>query len=241
MTDKTSVEAEEENLLDHEYDGIREYDHPLPRWWVLIFWGSFIFAIGYFLHWSVFKRGLSAHQEYAADMAAAREAQAKAAMGDKVSEEGLAKLMTNSAMMADAQGVYKARCEVCHGAKGEGKIGPNLTDDSWIHGGGTLMDIHKVVGEGVAAKGMPAWNRQLTPIELSKVVAFIGSLRNTNVPGKAPEGTKSGSAAPAGSAAPSSGSPAPSAGASAPSASAAGSVVPPAGSAAPAAPSASGK
>ena len=68
-------------------------------------------------------------------------------------------------------------------------IGPNLTDNAWIHGAGKLTDIYGVVDGGVAAKGMPAWGRQLTPIELRKVVAFVGTLRGTNVPGKAAEGT----------------------------------------------------
>lgn len=179
-----------DELLEHEYDGIREYDNPMPKWWVWMFWGSFWFALFYFFHFHVGAKGTSVAQAYVDELKEAREAEAKMAMGDAVSEEGLAKLMANKPMMGDTQAVFKARCEQCHADKGQGLIGPNLTDDSWIHGKGTLMDIYKTVDEGVPAKGMPAWGRQLTPIELRKVVAYVGSLRGTNVPGKPPEGEK---------------------------------------------------
>ncbi len=179
-----------DELLDHEYDGIREYDNPLPKWWVWMFWGSFWFALLYFFHFHIGAKGTSVAQAYVDELKEAREAEAKMAMGDAVSEEGLAKLMANKPMMEDTKAIFKARCEQCHADKGQGLIGPNLTDDHWIHGGGKLMDIYKTVDEGVAAKGMPAWGRQLTPIELRKVVAYVGSIRGTNVPGKAPEGEK---------------------------------------------------
>jgi cytochrome c oxidase cbb3-type subunit III len=93
-------------------------------------------------------------------------------------------------LMTDAKGLFGLRCAPCHGASGQGLIGPNLTDSAWVHGKGTLTDIYGVVEGGVAAKGMPAWGRQLTPIELRKVVGFVGTLRGTNVPGKAAEGTQ---------------------------------------------------
>ena len=122
-------------------------------------------------------------------MAEAREAEAKQSLAEPVNEESLGKLMANPALMADAKALFGLRCSPCHGANAQGIIGPNLTDNSWIHGQGTLSDIYGVVLGGVASKGMPAWGRTLTPIELRKVVAFVGTLRGTNVPGKAPEGT----------------------------------------------------
>lgn len=181
--------SEEKQLLEHEYDGIREYDNPLPRWWVNIFWASFVFSIGYFIHYVIAEKGESVRDGYSAEVREAREREAQLAMGDKVSEEGLAKLMANPSILADAKLLFGQRCSPCHGEQAQGKIGPNLTDNSWIHGRGKLMDIHEVVSNGVSAKGMPAWSRQLTPIELNKVVAYVGSLRGRNVPGKAPEGT----------------------------------------------------
>jgi len=178
----------EARILDHEYDGIQEYDNPLPRWWVWMWAGSFFFSVGYFFHYHVSHNGTSVADDYLQDMAQAREAEAKQSLAEPVSEESLGKLMTNPALMTDAKALFGARCTPCHGANAQGVIGPNLTDNSWIHGQGKLTDIYGVVEGGVASKGMPAWGRQLTPIELRKVVAYVGTLRGSNVAGKAPEG-----------------------------------------------------
>jgi cytochrome c oxidase cbb3-type subunit 3 len=178
----------DENLTDHEYDGIREYDNPLPRWWTWIFWATFLFSIAYGFHYHVSGNGQSVSEQYVAEMRVAGELEAQRAAAEKPSEEALAKLAANTAMVDDAQALFAERCAVCHADKGQGQIGPNLTDDYWIHGQGSLMDIYAVVADGVPAKGMPAWSKQLTPVELRKVVAYAGSIRNTNVPGKAPEG-----------------------------------------------------
>lgn len=175
------------DLLEHEYDGIREYDNPLPRWWVMVFWGSFWFALAYILTFHVFDRAPSVHQSYEAEMREVAAERAKAALNEKVSEESLAKL--TGPALDTGKGIFQMRCTQCHAAEGQGLIGPNLTDNAWIHGNGSLMDVYKTVSEGVAAKGMPAWGLQLRPDELRQVVAFVGSLRGKNVPGKAPEGT----------------------------------------------------
>ena len=181
--------APEAPVLDHEYDGIREYDNPLPRWWVWTWAATVVFSVGYFFHYHVSHNGASVAQNYEADMAEAREAEAKQSLAEPVSEESLGKLLANPALMTDAKALFGLRCTPCHGANAQGIIGPNLTDNSWIHGKGTLSDIYVVVEGGVAAKGMPAWGRTLSPIELRKVVAYVGTLRGKNVPGKAPEGT----------------------------------------------------
>jgi len=184
-----SPQVPEADLLDHEYDGIREYDNPLPRWWVWMFTGSFVFAVGYIFHYHVSHNGASVAESYEAEMREARELDAKRSLAEPITEESLGKLMLDSALMADAHALFMTRCSPCHGENAQGVIGPNLTDNSWIHGRGTLTDIYGVVDGGVAAKGMPAWGRQLTPVELRKVVAFIGTQRGKNVPGKPPEGT----------------------------------------------------
>lgn len=181
--------SSEEQLLDHEYDGIREYDNPLPRWWVWTFAGSFWFSVAYFLHYHVFPHGQSAAAAYEADMKLAREQEAKASLAHPVTEESLGKLMGDPALMGDAKTLFTQRCAACHGDQGQGLIGPNLTDDAWIHGQGMLTEIYSVIEAGVQAKGMPAWGRQLTPIELRKVSAFVGAQRGKALPGKPPEGT----------------------------------------------------
>ena len=178
----------EEKLLEHAYDGIHEYDNPLPRWWVWIFAGSFWFSLAYFFQYHISGNGESAAAAYEADMRSAREAEAKATLAKPVTEESLGKLMSDPALMNDAKGLFGARCSPCHGAQAQGLIGPNLTDRAWIHGQGTLSDIYAVIDGGVAAKGMPAWGRQLSPIEVRKLAAFVGTQRGKAVPGKAPEG-----------------------------------------------------
>jgi cytochrome c oxidase cbb3-type subunit 3 len=178
-------------LMDHEYDGIREYDNPLPRWWTWIFWGTFVFSIGYLFHYHVTGRGESVFEQYTAEVREARENEARLAMGDKPSEQGLAKLAANAALMEDAKAIFAERCSACHGDRGQGLIGPNLTDRHWIHGKGSMMDIFEVVSSGVPAKGMPAWSKQLSPMEVQKLVAFVGSVKDSNVPGKPPEGKPS--------------------------------------------------
>lgn len=177
-----------DELLDHEYDGIREYDNPMPRWWVLMFWASFVFSVGYFFHYHLSGNGESVAAAYEAELREARELEAKANLAQPVSEESLGKLMADAGLMTDAQALFAQKCAVCHGDKAQGLIGPNLTDDAWLHGQGTLKDIFGVINEGVLAKGMPAWGKQLSPIEVRKLAAYVGSQRGKALPGKPPEG-----------------------------------------------------
>jgi cytochrome c oxidase cbb3-type subunit III len=181
--------AHSAELLEHEYDGIREYDNPLPGWWVKLFWASFVFSIGYGFHYHLSGNGRSVVDAYQQEMAAAREEQARRTLGESVNEEGLGKLMLDASMMADAKAIFSQRCVVCHGEQAQGVIGPNLTDSHWLHGKGTLMDIHQVVNEGVPAKGMPAWKLQLSAVQVRELAAYVGAQRGKNLPGKAPEGT----------------------------------------------------
>lgn len=180
--------SDRDQLLDHEYDGIKEYDNPLPRWWVWMFAGSFWFSVAYFFHYHVSGNGTSVAAAYEADVAEARELAAKSTLAQPVSEESLGKLMADPALMKDAQGAFSLRCGPCHGDKAQGLIGPNLTDNAWIHGRGSLSDIFNVIDQGVLAKGMPAWGKQLSPIEVRKLAAFVGTQRGKAVAGKAPEG-----------------------------------------------------
>lgn len=194
--ERTEPEAPDPRLSDHEYDDIQEYDNPMPRWWVLTFWASFYFALCYFLWMHVYMKGTPIDEAYSAEMRTFREEIAKREMGGQVTEEGLEKLSKNPAVMADAQQVFAKKCVQCHGQNGEGLIGPNLTDDYWIHGRASLLDIYGVVNQGVLSKGMPEWGKQLPPVEVAKVAAYVGSLRGRRVQGKAPEGTLLATTAP---------------------------------------------
>jgi cytochrome c oxidase cbb3-type subunit III len=132
--------------------------------------------------------GQSVAAAYEADVAEARENEAKASLAEPISEESLGKLMADAALMTDAKGLFGLRCAPCHGDKAQGLIGPNLTDSAWLHGSGKLADIFGVIDQGVLAKGMPAWSKQLSPIEVRKLAAFVGTQRGKNVPGKPAEG-----------------------------------------------------
>lgn len=185
-----------DELREHEFDGIQEYDNPLPGWWKGLFWATFVFAVGYFVHYQLTDKGLSVADEYALEMKEHRaQQQALAAAAGEVSEDSLVALMNDGAAVKEGASKYAAVCAACHADKGQGLVGPNLTDGHWIHGAGKLTDIFKVVDEGVLAKAMPAWGKQLKPDELRKVVAYVGTLRNTNVAGKPPEGNPAGATA----------------------------------------------
>ncbi len=121
-------------------------------------------------------------------MAGVRAEEAKKALSQAVSEATLETVLADQNMVSAGKTLFAGRCAPCHSDKGQGNIGPNLTDMQWIHGQGRLMDIYQTVSDGVSSKGMPAWQRQLSPTELRQVVAFVGSIRGQNLAGKAPEG-----------------------------------------------------
>jgi cytochrome c oxidase cbb3-type subunit 3 len=177
-------------LTGHEYDGIAEYDNPMPIWWRRIFWATFVFSIGYYVHYQLTGNGASVEQTYAAEMQEHREKLAAAALGQQIDEEALARLMADPLMMKDAASIYKLRCVQCHADRGQGNIGPNLTDDHWIYGSASLMDLFEIITNGRPQKGMPVWSRTLRPVEMAQVAAYVGTLRNTNVPGRPPQGTR---------------------------------------------------
>ena len=187
-TDHTSETPSEDHLLEHLYDGIQEYDNPLPRWWLAIFWATIIFTPLYILFFH-FGPGMLEIERYDEAMMLATEKQMAAilAMGE-IDENMLVGLMDDPSMMSGGKKVFVAKCATCHGMFGEGGIGPNLTDDHWLHGP-QLMDIYRTVMEGVPAKGMLAWERLLRPAEILAVSAHVGSLLGSAPPnGKAPQG-----------------------------------------------------
>jgi cytochrome c oxidase cbb3-type subunit 3 len=175
-------------LMDHQYDGIQEYDNPMPAWWTWTFVVTIAFAGGYWLRYHALGSGSPVADELAVDLEAARAHEAETALAS-ATEADIAGWMNDAAMVDKGAAVFKTNCVACHGDKGEGKIGPNLTDSAWIYGQGGLVDLWQVVGKGVPEKGMPAWSKTLKPADLQAVVATIATLRNTNVPGKAPQGT----------------------------------------------------
>lgn len=163
----------------HEYDGIEEADNDLPKWWLFIFYASVAFAIFYWFYYHEYGVGLSPEEEYAAAMLERA--------GDEVSAELLTMLSEDEASVSAGQELFQANCVACHGAQGEGQIGPNLTDPYWIHPGDP-MGIYRTIDEGVLDKGMPPWGGPLGPQGMKNVTAYVLSIRDQNLQGKEPQG-----------------------------------------------------
>ncbi len=172
----------------HVYDGIEEADNQLPLWWVAVFLGSIAFAITYWLGVQVYHARPSPMESYEQNIAAIRAAQAEAARNQpQVTPELLATLAKNPEAVAAGAAVFKQNCIACHADHGQGNIGPNLTDNFWLHGG-RGVDIHHTITEGVPAKGMPTWGPVLGEGTVRNLTAFVLSLRGRNLPGKPPQG-----------------------------------------------------
>jgi cytochrome c oxidase cbb3-type subunit III len=184
---------EESLLLNHDYDGIQELDHPLPGWWLGIFYVTIAFSIVYSAYYMTgIGPTLKEELDVAMEKIEAGRAQAAAPAGDAGEMENiiLASLQ-NPDKVKNGLAVYVGKCAACHGDQGQGLIGPNLTDDFWMHGKGTLTDIAVLIRDGVPEKGMPPWGAILSQDELHDVTAYIRSLHGTNPPGsKEPEGER---------------------------------------------------
>lgn len=170
----TPLNKEEKILLaGHEYDGIHELDNRMPPWLQFMFVGTVAFAIIYGLYYHAFGFGDLQMDELNKELAVA-EVQKKAyieKMGAGVNEENVA-LLTEGPMIKEGGVIFTEKCAACHAADGGGGVGPNLTDNYWIHGG-DVKDVFKVIKYGVPEKGMISWEKQLPPQEMQKVASFI--------------------------------------------------------------------
>ena len=181
---------DDDRLVGHAYDGIQEYDNPLPGWWVWIFVATIVFSAAYWAYYQL-GPGPSEVAEYEAEARIASErAAALAAKAGVQSDETIAAVARDAGAMAKAKETFVARCAVCHGPQGQGLLGPNLTDDYWLHGG-RPTEILKIISDGVVEKGMIPWKDMLSPPEIRALAAYIGTLRGSNPPSpKPPQGDR---------------------------------------------------
>lgn len=189
LTDNVPIEREEEIMFEHEHDGIRELDNNLPPWWLYGFYVTILFAVLYTGYY-IFGPGINQHQEFEMAMEKARIAkELYMSKMDNAIDETNVTLITNAGSIAKGKEVYTANCAACHGQAGEGGVGPNFTDEYWIHGGG-IKNVFTTVKYGVPEKGMIPWEAQLSPKQMQEVASYILSLQGTNPPnGKEPQGT----------------------------------------------------
>ena len=185
-------EPKEDRLLDHEYDGIQEYDNPMPRWWIWLFWATIVFAVLYWFNVPGIGSGRGRIANYEREMAAAQEKFGSRAPAPGAGPTGadLVAFSKDPAKLERGKAVFTTNCVPCHRADGGGVIGPNLTDDFWIHGGKPVQ-ILQTITAGVLDKGMPAWGATLKPDDLPAVAAYVMSLHGTHPPApKEPQGVK---------------------------------------------------
>ncbi len=164
----------------HVYDGIEEADNQLPLWWLWTFYLAIAFAVVYWIAYHELKTMPLPMEAYS-------KALQERAAGGEVSEELLTALVADPDAVGEGRTLFDANCVVCHESRGQGNIGPNLTDDYWIHGGAPL-DIHRTISEGVLDSGMPAWGGTLGADAVQKLAAFVLSIRGQNIEGKEPQG-----------------------------------------------------
>ena len=189
MTQAVPVEKEETVMLDHNYDGIRELDNHLPPWWKWLFYATIAWSAVYLLVYHVFDTLPLPEEEYRTEMALAdEEKQARLATMDEVIDENTVKATTDVDQLAKGKQIFNMNCAACHKEDGGGSIGPNLTDEYWIHGGG-IKEIFYIIKYGVPEKGMISWQNQLSPEQMKDVSSYILTMQGTNPPNaKAAEG-----------------------------------------------------
>ena len=188
-TKAVPVEREQDVLFDHEYDGIRELDNSLPPWWVALFYVTSAFAAIYMSYYHFVGAGIGSKEQYEQEIKSADEAVAafRAQQADPINEENVTAL-TDEADLSAGSTIFQTNCVACHGAAGEGGVGPNLTDQYWINGGG-IKNVFKTIVYGVPEKGMISWKAQLRASEIQKVASFILTLQGTKpANGKEPQG-----------------------------------------------------
>ncbi|MUU78192.1 cbb3-type cytochrome c oxidase N-terminal domain-containing protein [Winogradskyella endarachnes] len=183
------IEEEGEIILDHNYDGIKELDNNLPPWWIYSFYISIVFAVIYMVRYHV----LNADDQFAeyeieyAEANAAIEEYKKTAKN--LVDVNTVELLTEAADLKAGQKIFETNCIACHKSDGGGGIGPNLTDQHWILGGG-IKNVFNTISEGGRdGKGMVSWKSELKPLEMAQVASYVLQFQGTTpAEPKAPEG-----------------------------------------------------
>ena len=183
------IAQEGEIILDHNYDGIKELDNNLPPWWVYGFYATIVFAAIYLVRFEVFN-DYDQVEEYEAAVAQAKiEIEEYKKTAKDLVDVNTVQLLTEVSDLNTGKSIFEGNCAACHKVTGAGGIGPNLTDDHWILGGGIKNVFNTISEGGRAGKGMVAWKSDLKPSEMAQVASYVLSLHGSNPPeAKEPEG-----------------------------------------------------
>ncbi|TJY36185.1 cbb3-type cytochrome c oxidase N-terminal domain-containing protein [Pontimicrobium aquaticum] len=173
------IEEEGEIILDHNYDGIKELDNSLPPWWVYSFYISIVFAAIYLVRYHIFD-GPTQLQEFETEMAEAKLAiEEYKKTAKNLVDINTVVMLTDDADLSAGKAIWNTNCVACHLADGGGSIGPNMTDEYWILGGG-IKNVFQTISEGGRdGKGMIAWKQQLKPLEMAQVASYVLTLQGT--------------------------------------------------------------
>jgi len=185
------IEKEVDIQLDHNYDGIQELDNSLPPWWLYLFYFTIAVSVVYIYVYELSDIGMTQEQEYLAQMEEGRVQRlyAISKIKDSVNENNVT-ITIDEEDLATGQELFLNYCAACHGQLGEGTIGPNFTDEYWIHGGG-IKDLYRTIYNGVPEKGMISWKSQMQPSTIRNVASYILTLQGTDPPNqKKPQGIK---------------------------------------------------
>jgi cytochrome c oxidase cbb3-type subunit 3 len=191
LTKSKKLEDSDDILLDHDYDGIKELDNVLPPWWVGLFYTCVIFAAIYIFKYH-FSDGLNQEQEYEEAMKIA-QVEIDDYKSKNKSAFDISKLiiLTDDASLAEGKTAFETSCVACHKADGGGSIGPNLTDEFWILGGGIKNVFNTIMEGGREGKGMVPWKTTLGPDKIQKIASYVLSMQGKNPAGAKPaEGDK---------------------------------------------------
>jgi cytochrome c oxidase cbb3-type subunit 3 len=173
LTRATPVEKEADILMDHDYDGIRELDNHLPPWWKWLFYLSIVWSMIYLVAYHVFDWLPLSDQEFNNEIVRAETAlEARRATMTELIDETNVEIITDATALENGATIYTRQCAVCHQPDGGGNVGPNMTDQYWIHGG-DIKDLYRTIRYGVPEKGMISWESQLSPGDMRDVASFI--------------------------------------------------------------------
>ena len=172
-----------DELLDHSYDGVQEFDNPTPGWWNWLFGLSVVFSIGYFIFFHLGQYGWTVQDAHRAAVTADAVRQ-YGRIGDLTPDEPtILKYMQDPVWLAVGEGIFRSNCVQCHGQNGEGNIGPNMTDD-YYKNIKKLSDFGDVIANGAANGAMPAWRNRLGhKNDIVMAACYMASLRGKNLPG----------------------------------------------------------